>query len=187
MGRVINSTFISLDGVINHMDKWHFDFVDDETNAIAMDQLRACESLLMGRHTYEIYASSWPSREGELPDRINAMRKYVASTTLTTAHWQNTTVIGADLVDQVATLREQPGDILMHGYGPVARTLLANGLLDQLFLWVHPHLAGVGTTEDMLWSEGVDQRLRLVDSHTLKSGLITLTYEPTNAGPPPRN
>lgn len=180
MGRVINSTFVSLDGVINHMDKWHFDYVDDETNAIAMEQLQACESLLMGRTTYEVYASAWPNREGEMPDRINAMRKYVASTTLTTAEWENTTVIGADLVDQVRKLREQPGDIIMHGYGPVARTLLANGLLDELYLWVHPHLAGAGSTDDMIWSEGVNLPLRLLSSRTLKSGMINLAYEPTN-------
>lgn len=180
MGRVINSTFISLDGVINHMDKWHFDFVDDETNEIALRQLQDSESLLMGRTTYEIYASAWPARDGELADRINSMRKYVASTTLRSADWHNTTVIGSDLVGHVAKLREQPGDILMHGYGPVARTLLANGLLDELFLWVHPHLAGVGTTDDMLWAEGLNQRLRLLDSQTLKSGLITLSYEPAN-------
>lgn len=180
MGRVISSTFISLDGVINHMDKWHFDFVDDETNAIAMEQLQACDSLLMGRNTYDIYAASWPGRDGELADRINTMRKYVASTTLTSADWANTTVIGSDLVESVAKLREQPGDVLMHGYGPVARTLLANGLLDELFLWVHPHLAGVGSTDDMLWTDGLNQRLRLLDSHTLKSGLITLSYQPDN-------
>jgi dihydrofolate reductase len=181
MGRVISSTFVSLDGVVNHMDKWHFDFVDEETNAIALRQLQAGESLLMGRNTYDVYAASWPGRPGELADRINTMTKYVASTTLVSADWTNTTVIGSDLVDRVASLREQPGDILMHGYGPVARTLLANGLLDELFLWVHPHLAGVGTTDDMLWSEGINQRLRLLDSHTLKSGLITLSYQPTNA------
>jgi dihydrofolate reductase len=179
MGRVINSTFVSLDGVINHMDKWHFDFVDEETNAIALEQLQAAESLLMGRNTYDIYASAWPSRDGEVADRINSMPKYVASTTLTTADWNNTTVIGSDLVDQVTKLREQPGDILMHGYGPVARTLLVNGLLDELFLWVHPHLAGVGTTDDMLWADGLNQRLRLLDSHPLKSGLITLRYRPS--------
>jgi dihydrofolate reductase len=180
MGRVINSTFVSLDGVINHMDKWHFDFVDDETNAIAMQQLQACDSLLMGRDTYEIYAAAWPTRDGELADRINSMRKYVVSTTMASADWHNTTVVGADLVERVARLREQPGDILMHGYGPVARTLLTNGLLDELFLWVHPHLAGAGTTDDMLWSDGLNQRLRLLGSRTLASGLITLSYEPTN-------
>jgi dihydrofolate reductase len=166
------------------MDKWHFDFVDDETDNFAMRQLQASESLLMGRNTYEVYASSWPTRDGALADRINSMRKYVASTTLTSADWTNTTVIGSDLVDRVAELREQPGDILMHGYGPVARTLLANGLLDELFLWVHPHLAGVGSTGDMLWEAGVNQRLRLLDSRTLKSGLITLSYEPTNVASP---
>src|SRR6266545_4608169 len=181
MGRVINSTFVSLDGVINHMDKWHFDFVDDETNDIALEQLQAADSLLMGRTTYEIYASAWPTRDGEPADRINSMRKYVASTTLKSADWHNTTVIGSDLVGEVAKLREQPGDILMHGYGPVARTLLTNGLLDELFLWVHPQLAGVGTTDDMIWSDGINQRMRLLGSHTLKSGLITLSYEPTNA------
>jgi dihydrofolate reductase len=180
MGRIVSSTFISLDGVINHMDKWHFDFIDDETNAIAMEQLQASESLLMGRNTYEIYASAWPTRDGELADRINSMPKYVASTTLKTADWNNTTVIGADLVGEVARLREQPGDILMHGYGPVARALLANGLLDELFLWVHPHLAGVGTTDDMLWADGLNQRLRLLGTHTLKSGLLTLSYAPSN-------
>jgi len=181
MGRVINSTFVSLDGVINHMDKWHFDFVDDETTAIALEQLQASESLLMGRNTYAGYAAAWPGRDDELADRINGMRKYVASTTLKSAGWAHTTVIGSDLVDRVAELREGPGDILMHGYGPVARTLLANGLLDELFLWVHPHLAGVGTTDDMLWADGLDQRLHLLDSHTLKSGLITLSYRPGNA------
>lgn len=180
MGRVINSTFVSLDGVVNHMDKWHFDYVDDETGAIAMEQLTAAESLLMGRNTYEIYESAWTTRDSELAERINAMRKYVASTTMDSASWNNTTVIGSDLVDQVAKLREQPGDILMHGYGPVAKTLLANGLLDELYLWVHPHLAGAGSTADMIWADGINLPLRLLDTRTLKSGLVNLSYEPTN-------
>ncbi|MFL6145410.1 MAG: dihydrofolate reductase family protein [Labedaea sp.] len=181
MGRVISSTFVSLDGVINHMDKWHFDFIDDETDAIAMEQLQHSDSLLMGRATYDVYAGAWPTRDGELADRINGMRKYVASTTLKTAEWNNTTVLGSDLVGEVAKLREQPGDILMHGYGSVARALLANGLLDELFLWVHPHLAGAGSTDDMIWADGVNQRLRLLDTHILKSGLVTLSYAPANA------
>ncbi|HET9141554.1 dihydrofolate reductase family protein [Actinophytocola sp.] len=180
MGRVINSTFVSLDGVINHMDKWHFDFVDDETNTIALEQLQASESLLMGRNTYEVYASAWPTRDGELADRLNSMRKYVASTTLQTAEWNNTTVLGSDLVETVARLRQQPGDILMHGYGPVARTLLAHGLLDEIFLWVHPHLAGVGGPDDMIWADGVNQRLRLLNTRTLGSGLVTLSYAPAD-------
>lgn len=177
MRRIVNSTFVSLDGVINHMDRWHFDFIDDELNALALDQLRDSDALLLGRHTYEVYASTWPERDGEYADGINAMAKYLASTTTKTADWTNTTIIGGDLVEEVRKLKEAEGkDILMHGYGPVAKTLMRNGLLDELCLWVHPVLAGVGTTEDMIWGADVHARLALDDVKTLASGVVTLTY-----------
>ena len=65
MRRIVNSTFVSLDGVINHMDRWHFGFIDDELEALALDQMRASDALLLGRHTYDIYASAWPACDGE--------------------------------------------------------------------------------------------------------------------------
>jgi dihydrofolate reductase len=159
------------------MDAWHFDFVDDESNALALEQLQVSEALLMGRRTYEIYASAWPGRDGEYADLINAMPKYVASTTLEHADWANTTILREDLVDQVTKLKEQTGDILMHGFGPVARTLLTAGLLDELFLWVHPVLAGVGEPgADLLWHEGISGRLTLQRTRALASGVVTLSY-----------
>jgi dihydrofolate reductase len=176
MGKIINSTFVSVDGVINHMEVWHFAYIDDESQQIALEQLQASESLLMGRNTYDVYASSWPNRDGVLADRINSMRKYVASTTLGTAGWNDTTVIKGDLVAEVAKLKRQGGDILMHGFGPVAHTLMANGLLDELHLWVHPHFAGVGGPGDMLLSAGSDTRLELLGTRTLKSGVVMLSY-----------
>ena len=177
MRRIVNSTFVSLDGVINHMDRWHFDFIDDEMEALALDQMRESDALLLGRNTYDIYASAWPGRDGELADRINAIAKYVASTTMQTSDWTNTTIIGGDLVEAVATLKAEDGkNILMHGYGPVAKTLMRNGLLDELCLWVHPVLAGVGTTADMIWGEDVYARLALKDVKALASGVVTLTY-----------
>jgi dihydrofolate reductase len=177
MRKIVNSTFVSLDGVINHMDRWHFDFIDDELEALALDQLRDSDALLLGRHTYDVYASTWPGRDGELADRINAMAKYLASTTMQTAEWTNTTIIGADLVEEVSRLKDQDGkNILMHGYGPVAKTLIRNGLLDELRLWIHPVLAGVGTTDDMIWGEDVHARLALEDLKALASGVVTLTY-----------
>ena len=177
MRRIVNSTFVSLDGVINHMDRWHFDYVDDELSALALDQLRDSDALLLGRHTYDIYASAWPGRDGELADRINAIPKYVASTTMQTADWTNTTIIRGTLVEAVTKLKAEDGkNILMHGYGPVAKTLMRNGLLDTLCLWIHPVLAGVGTTGDMIWGEDVHARLALEDVKTLASGVVMLTY-----------
>lgn len=176
MGKIINSTFVSIDGVINHMEAWHFAYIDDESEQIALEQLQASEALLMGRHTYEAYASAWPQRDGVLADVINSMPKYVASTTLGEAGWNNTTVIKADLVAEVTELKRQGGDILMNGFGPVANTLIANGLLDVLHLWVHPHFAGVGGPGDLLLNEGNNTRLELIGSRTLKSGIVLLSY-----------
>jgi dihydrofolate reductase len=177
MRRLINSTFVSLDGVINHMDRWHFEFIDDETEAVALRQLEGCDALLMGRHTYDAYAGAWPGRDGALADRINEVTKYVASTTLREPEWANTTVLDGDLTAAVAWLKQEPGaDILMHGYGPVAKTLLRDGLLDRLCLWVHPKLAGVGTFDDMIFSEGLNRRLQLDECDVLASGVVLLTY-----------
>ena len=177
MRRIVNSTFVSLDGVINHMDRWHFEFIDDDTEAIALRQLNGCDSLLMGRNTYEAYAGAWPEREGALADRINEVTKYVASSTIQNPTWTNTTVLQGDLSETVAKLKEEPGqDILMHGYGRVAKTLLRDGLLDELCLWVHPMLAGVGTLDDMVFSDGLNKRLEFGDANALASGVVLLTY-----------
>ncbi len=180
MRKIVNSTFVSLDGVIEKMEAWHFDYVDEDTNRIVTEQLEAADILLMGRHTYDSYFAVWPDRHDPYSDLINAKRKYVASTTMDKAEWNNTTVISADLVEEVRRLKEEGGgDILMHGFGPVARALLDAGLLDELFLWVHPQFAGVGTTDDMLFSEGNNAKLTPNGTpQVLRSGVVTLSYRP---------
>ncbi|MDV3222350.1 dihydrofolate reductase family protein [Intrasporangium sp.] len=176
MGTVSNSTFVSLDGVVNHMDRWHFDYVDDESDALALEHVRAATAMLMGRNTYEVYAGVWPGRDGEYADAINAIPKYVASTTLTEPTWQNTTVITGELVDAVRALRDRDdASILMHGYGSVAKTLLEADLLDALHLWVHPHLAGVGGPADLLIRQGLNKKLHLSGVRTLGSGVVVLS------------
>jgi len=177
MRRIVNSTFVSLDGVINHMERWHFDFIDDELSALALEQLRASDALLLGRNTYETYVNAWPGREGEYADGINAMTKYLVSTTMQTGEWANTTILRGDLIEEVGKLKEAPGkNILMHGYGPVAKTLMGHGMLDELCLWVHPVLAGVGTADDLLLADGVNVRLALADVRRFASDLVILTY-----------
>ncbi|HEY7488344.1 MAG TPA: dihydrofolate reductase family protein [Streptosporangiaceae bacterium] len=182
MGKVINSTFVSIDGVINHMEVWHFAYIGDQPDQIALDQIEASDALLMGRHTYEVYASAWPQRDGVYADKINSIPKYVASKTLDKADWNNTTVIKGDLVTEVARLKEQGADILMHGFGPVANTLITNGLLDELHLWVHPHFAGVGGPGDLLLNEGNSARLELTGTRILRSGIVLLSYEVPQGG-----
>jgi dihydrofolate reductase len=176
--KIVNSTFTSLDGVVNFMDRWHFDFVDAQSDAIALEQAEAADAVLMGRKTYESFAAVWPTLDTPTARLINASTKYVASTTLSDPAWANTTVLHGDLVGEVAKLKAQPGrDILMYGYGPVAKTLMAAGLLDELCVWVHPHLAGVGDLSDTLFSEGLDKRLSLTAVRPLDSGVVLLAYD----------
>ncbi|MFI7226314.1 dihydrofolate reductase family protein [Nonomuraea angiospora] len=182
MGTISDSTFVSLDGVVNHMDKWHFDYVDDESNELALEQLRAADAMLMGRKTYEMYAGAWPGRDGKYADSINAISKYVASTTLSEPVWHNTSVLDGDLIEAVRALRAKDGtSILMHGYGPVAKALLQADLLDELHLWVHPHLAGVGDAGDLLIRPGLTKKLELTGTRTLSSGVVALTLRNPDA------
>jgi dihydrofolate reductase len=181
MRRIINSTYVSLDGVIEHPEQWQFDYLDDTTNQFEADQLAASDALLMGRRTYQGFAEAWPSQNGPSADKINTMAKYVASTTLQQADWANTTVIRGDLVQEVAKLKQQPGnDILMYGFGPVAQTLLAHGLLDELRLWVHPVFIGTGGPSDLLFRQGNSARMTLVDTKPLGLGVVILSYRPAD-------
>jgi dihydrofolate reductase len=179
---ISNSTFVSLDGVVNHMDKWHFDYVDEESDTLALEQLHAADAMLMGRATYEVYAAAWPGRDGAYADAINAIAKYVVSTTLTEPTWNNTTVLSGDLLEAVKELRSQDGaTILMHGYGPVAKELLQADLLDELHLWVHPHLAGVGGENDLLLHSGLTKKLELTDVRRMASGVVVLSLHNPDA------
>jgi dihydrofolate reductase len=176
MGGISSSTFVSLDGVVNHMDKWHFDFVDDESGALALEQLRAADAMLMGRKTYEVYAGTWPGRDGEYAELINAIPKYVVSTTLSDPAWSNTTILDGDLLEAARELRDEDGaSILMHGYGPVAKALLDADLLTELHLWVHPQLAGIAEAGDLLLHPGLNKRLELTGTRVLGSGVVVLT------------
>ncbi len=183
MRRIINSTYVSLDGVIELLDRWHFGYIDTTFDQAAWDLLSTCDALLMGRRTYESFARAWPSQSGKYADRINGMKKYVASSTLAEADWTNSTVIKGDLVEQVITIKQRPGqDILMFGFGPVARALLQSDLLDEIRLWIHPVFVGAGIPTDLLFREGTSSRMRLVDTRTTGSGIVILAYRPSVYG-----
>jgi dihydrofolate reductase len=190
MRKIINSTYITLDGAIENPHLWpslaeedsrgygkarisdsHFD--------IQNELLQSCDALLMGRRTYEAFAAAWPTRSGDsVSDRINSMRKYVASSTLRNPSWNNTTVIGNDLVAEIAAFKQQPGmDIVQYGLGPVSLTLIDNGLIDEIRLWIHPIILGSGGPKSPHFFNWPPTRFRLASTRTLANGIAILTYE----------
>ncbi|MGH3384702.1 MAG: dihydrofolate reductase family protein [Nocardioidaceae bacterium] len=181
MRRVIASTYMTLDGVIERPENWTFPFRSDEATAFAYDQLVGSDALLMGRRTYEIFAEAWPTRTDKFAERINSLPKYVVSTTLDTAEW-NTTVIGGDVAAEVAKLKQQPGkDILIYGCGALTETLMQHDLLDELRIWLHPVLVGGSNPDDVLRRDSATATLDLVDVTTYDTGLVILCYRPQGA------
>jgi len=180
MRRIINSTYISLDGVIENPQDWPSGRHEDDGRGmeIQTELLLGCDAVLLGRRTYEGFAPAWQARSGDpYSDRINAMEKWVVSSTLTDPSWQNSSVIADDVAGEIARRKAQDGgNIVQYGFGPVTDLLLANGLLDELRLWVHPFLLGKGSAGDLLFRPDRAGQFELVDATPLASGNVVLTY-----------
>lgn len=182
MRKIINSTYITVDGVIQNPQDWpSMGGFSDAGTKVQIELLSRCDAILMGRHTYDLFAPVWPAMPANpLSDRMNGLPKYVVSSTLVDPDWNNTTVIDHDPIGAIRSLKEQPGaDIVQYGFGPLSRALLAEGLLDELRLWVHPFLLGTGTPDDLLHRPGTSGSFTLTDATTLPSGIIILTLAAT--------
>jgi dihydrofolate reductase len=179
MRKIINATYITLDGVIEGPHLWpSLGARDERWEQIQTDLLLSCDALLMGRRTYEGFAPVWPTRSGDpYSDHINSMPKYVVSTTLKDPEWHNTQVIDGDVVAAITRLKESPGKhIVQYGFGAVSRLMLQHGLLDELRLWVHPLILGHGSPSDLLFGPVPSVGFRLTESTTLNHGIIILNY-----------
>ena len=176
MRKLVESTFVTLDGGIDSPQEWSPPYWDEEHAAYASKMLFAADALVLGRATYEGFAEAWPQRSGdEYTDRINDMPKHVASRTLQEATW-NASILEGDAAEAIARLKEQPGDdLLKFGTGELDRTLLAHDLLDELHLWIFPVLAGGGQR----LIDGIEVRhLTLVDTTRFASGIVVNVYSP---------
>ena len=185
MGRIVVTEFISLDGVVEDpggsedfkYGGWSFEFDrGPEGDGFKLEETRASEAMLLGRVTYQGFADSWPSREGEFADKFNSMPKYVVSSTLTAPEWTNSTVVrGDDLVEQVSRLRQEiGGDIVVHGSVQLAQALIEHDLVDELRLMVFPVVLGTG--KRLFGDPGEKKTLRLVDSKVVGDGVAIMTY-----------
>ena len=133
--------------------------------------------MLMGRNTYQALSTAWSAREGEFAETINAIQKYVISSTLRSTDWNNSTILDGDVIAKVKELKQQDGqDLTIYGHGPLGQTLLEHGLLDEIRLSVHPIIVGTGTL--FYRDAGKKSELELVGSEPLPSGVIVLTYRP---------
>jgi dihydrofolate reductase len=176
MRKLVESTFVTLDGCIGDPQVWGPPYWDDEHFAYASKLLTPADALLLGRATYEGFAEAWPQRSGDpFTDKINAMPKHVASRSLKETTW-NASVIEGDVAEGVAALKAQDGgDLVKYGTGELDRTLMEHGLVDEFHFWVFPVIAGAGQR----LAEGIDTtHLRLVDASVFSSGIVVHVLEP---------
>ena len=181
MAKIISSFFISVDGVVESPDQWHFPYWDDEMGAVVEAGMASAGAMLMGRKLYDEWSAYWTSTEQdqEVAAMLNQARKFVVSSTLTSADWSNTTVVSGDVAARLRELKgEIDGDIQMSGSATTVRWLLANGLLDELNLLIHPIAVGHGRR---LFEDTPTHPLKLVKSETFQTGVLNLSYVPEAA------
>ena len=181
MRKIKSYFFISLDGVVEAPDQWHFPYFDDEMGAAVGAAYEATDAMLVGRVLYDEWAAYWPENADEpFGDVMNSMKKYVVSNSLDTAEWQNTELIRGDVAaGKLAEIKAADGgDIAMSGSPTTVRWLLREGLLDELNLLVHPIVVGDGLAR--LFPPDEPRRpLDLKSSQTFKTGVLNLSYAPT--------
>jgi dihydrofolate reductase len=131
----------------------------------------------LGRRTYEFFATRWPSRSGELPDRLNSLPKHVVSSTLEDPDWENSTAVRGDVVDQISKLKQElNGEIVVYGSFQLVRSLMEYDLVDELRLMIYPVVLGAG--ERLFGETGDKKPMRLVDTQTVGDDIAYLIYEP---------
>jgi dihydrofolate reductase len=179
MRNIIVTEYLTLDGVFEEPGHWSFDYFNEEAMLYKREELFSSDVQLLGRVTYEGFAKAWPTMPdtGDFGERMNSMPKYVVSTTLSHADWQNSTIISKNIVDEIKKLKEQPGQkILVAGSGKLVHTLMQHDLVDEYRFMVHPLVLGSGKR---LFTEGTEKlKLTLVDSKPFKTGIVVLHYQP---------
>ena len=188
MGKIVISENASLDGVVQDptgeegtsFGGWFLQISDKDHEAwakVGFDEALGAEAMLLGRRSYEWFAARWPSRTGELADRLNSLPKYVVSSTLQEPAWHNSTVLEADVLSEIAKLKqEHTGEIFVPGSFQLVRALLEHDLVDELRLKIFPVVLGAG---QRLFGQASDKKpVRLAGTQIVEGGIAYLTYQP---------
>ena len=182
MRKIVAGLFISLDGVYEAPNLWHFPYFNDEMGQEVGAQMADSDTMLLGRQTFQEFASYWPQQSSDVPpaDFMNKTPKVVVSSTLKAVdEWQHSTLISGNVAEELRKLKEQPGkNIGITGSGTLVRMLLRDGLLDELHLLVHPIVVGSG--KRLFDDTSGKVPLKLVESKTFSTGVLALTYVPAD-------
>jgi dihydrofolate reductase len=175
MRKVIVTEFLSLDGIMEE-PAWSAPYWNDDIAKFKGDEMLASDALLLGRVTYQGFAAAWPGRTDPGAEEMNSLPKYVVSTTLATAEWNNSRLIKDRVVEQIASLKQQTGrDILVYGSATLVQTLMQHDLVDRYRLLVYPVVLGNGKR---LFKDGTAATLALVEAQSFSKGVMALIYEP---------
>jgi dihydrofolate reductase len=180
MRKIVAGLYVSLDGVVESPDRWIGPYFDEEIGQTVGSLMAAMDTLLLGRVTYEGFASAFAGQTGGIADQMNNTPKVVVSTTLDKADWQNSTLIRDNAHEEITRLKQQPGkNIGISGSATLVRWLLREDLLDELNLLVFPIILGSGKRLFVAYSDRLP--LTLVDSRTFSTGVLHLVYAPAGA------
>ena len=171
MGKLTTTCFITLDNVIEEPHVWSGAYFSDETGKLNDAVLREADAMVLGRDTYEGFAAAWPQRSGDpFADKFNSMPKYVVSTTLETAEWNNTTILDADPFARIREIKAEQ-NVITWGSAQLVRGMLDEGLVDELVLLYSPIVLGAGKK---LFAEGPRHDLQVVEARPLEGGMLAL-------------
>ncbi len=182
MRKIVVSTFISLDGIMEDPGGsesyvhggWTVPYWNDQTARFKESEMVAADGLLLGRVTYEAFAGAWEHSTAEGSDHMNGLAKYVASRSLEQVTWRNSHLLQGELTEAVSALKRQPGkDLLVYGSASLVNALMAAGLVDEFRLLVYPVILGTGKR---LFQEGGDHKLQIVESQAFSTGVQSLVY-----------
>jgi len=177
--KLVVSEFVTLDGVAEEPGKWSFPFWSEEISKFKFDELFSSDALLLGRVTYQGFATAWPSMTDDAgyAKRMNSFPKHVVSKTLEKLDWNNSHLIKGDVEREVSKLKQQPGqDLLVFGSGQLVNALMQHDMIDEYRLLVYPIILGSGKR---LFSDANKATLKLVETKTFSSGVVLLRYQPS--------
>jgi dihydrofolate reductase len=181
MSKIIIGTAITLNGVMESPEKWQFPFYSNDISEYEIEQVHLSDALLLGRKTYEMFSSFWPTRtnnEYGIADKFNSTKKYVVSTSLKEASWNNSEIISNNIIERITQLKKASGNFIsVVGSQQLVATLIQNNLADEIRLMVNPVILCSGKI--LFENINIDKTLKLIDTKTFSSGVVLLVYQPT--------